>query len=326
MTITIPRLGDPHVKVSNLEESEKMMQFFYDLIISSNAKYAEILGDLFHQHSIVRLEVLDFWERWFEKLSGLNIPIIVLRGNHDESGDHNLDVNALSVFKKHKNVIIVDNPLKYGNIGYVSYCHSNEDFIKKANDLFDQGCGTIVCHQTFQGSKYESGIYAPDGIDPDLLKADQIISGHIHSKQRFGKVIYPGTAKWDTLSDANEEKGITVFRHDLNGYVVNEDFYSTEDVCKPIKYYEWKEGRDCPTFNEIHSNTIELVGSYDWINKNKKDLIGKVNIKTQVIDSIKKENRKAGKNLEDFLTSSFQISETIDKKELMDYLKGLKIV
>ena len=54
-------LGDPHVKKSNLEESQKLMNFVIDVAVSRKVDSIEILGDLFHTHAVKRLEVEDFW-------------------------------------------------------------------------------------------------------------------------------------------------------------------------------------------------------------------------------------------------------------------------
>ena len=59
----ILRVGDPHVKPNNLKEfREALMRFALSEAIARKVDVLEILGDLFDTHSIVRLEVLEFWQ------------------------------------------------------------------------------------------------------------------------------------------------------------------------------------------------------------------------------------------------------------------------
>lgn len=323
----ILRVGDPHVRPSNIEESKFLMNFVCDKAIEHKVDRIEILGDLFHTHSVIRLESLLFWDLWLNHLSDV-CEIVVLVGNHDMGGDFNSTLNSLSVFQRIKrtNLKIVDHSRLEGIFGYMPYYHSKEKFIESANSLADRGAKVLVCHQTIQGSKYENGMYAPDGAELDLIsdKIIHIISGHIHSKQEFGRVIYPGTARWDTASDANLEKGIWVFNHDTTGKITSREFLSTESVCSPILGFQWKEGEEQPTIPEGSRSTIELIGTSDWISTVKSQIKGTCSIKTKITDSKRLENRQAGQSLDYFIKNLFLTS--IDRDSLLKWMKELNIV
>lgn len=330
----ILRVGDPHIKPNNIDESEGLFNFVKHTATERNVDRIELLGDLFHTHEIIRLSVLEFWDRWLKVLSDTK-ELVVLVGNHDQSGNVNSDSHALSVFRtlsdKQKNLLIIDKPSNQGVLAYIPYIHDKEHFINAANEQAKLGAKTLVCHGTFTGSKFESGMYAPDGINADLLDFDLILSGHIHSRQRFvtekGKsVIYPGTAKWDTASDANEEKGLWLVEHnDFTGKILSEEFINTDKVCTPILSFSWKEGEEQPVVPEKSRSTIELIGSSDWVAKEKAKLKNHISITTKITDKIKLKSRKTGGSLEQFVTEHYS-GTTVNKDKLLAYMKGLKIV
>lgn len=325
--MNILRVGDPHAKPNNLVEMAKLMGFVLEIAQTRNVDRIELLGDLFHTHAVIRLEVMEFWYEWLKILS-FNKELIVIVGNHDMSGDYNSKSHAMSVLTMinddHHQCLIVDYPMQLGVFAYVPYIHDNQRFIDLANGLADSGAKILVSHQTFTGSKFESGIYAPDGIDSDALRYDTIISGHIHGRQRFGKVIYPGTARWDTNSDANENKGIWLATHDdLTGKILEEEFIDTSHVCEPIYSIEWMEGTKQPTI-PAGRITVELIGTSAWITQQKAHLKGKVGLKSTITDKAKPKTRQAGTNLYDFVNALFITS--MDRQELLAYMKEWELV
>ncbi len=324
----ILRCGDPHVKPNNLKESEALMSFVLAQALELKVDNVEILGDLFDTHSILRLEVLEFWDRWFDILPDHNFNTTVLVGNHDQSGSYTDDFSGLHLFQKpeRKNFRVVVSSYIDGKIGYLPYIHNNEKFIESANFLASEGATVLVSHTTYQGSKYDNGMFAPDGVDPDLLDKRflHLISGHVHSEQEFGRVWYPGTARWMSKSCANRRKGIWLVEHDDNtGAILSKQFISTGSVCTPIISLVWKEGQEKPEIPQNAKVDIELHGSSDWVTKTKKDLVGSVSVSSKITDIKKSKERKSGRSLHDFLSNYYQS----DKKEkLINYMKGLDLL
>lgn len=319
----ILRVGDPHVKVSNLLESNSLMEFVLACAAHHKVDRIELLGDLFHTHAVLRLEVVQFWRFWLERLSNM-FETVVLVGNHDVSGDHSSSGSALSVFTLINNgkLHIIEKPTRLGVYGYIPYIHDADSFVIAANGLISEGATIPVCHQTFDGSRFENGFYAPGGIDPGRINSNLIISGHIHAAQEFGKVWYPGTARWDSASDANQVKGIWFCTHDDEGKLLEKVLLETDHVCIPIYSYEWKEGSEAPVIPEGSRASVELVGSSEWISKQKIKLKGLCSIKTKITDK-KLEVRKAGTNLQDFVANHF---ESKLKTKVLAYMKELNFV
>jgi DNA repair exonuclease SbcCD nuclease subunit len=316
--LKILRVGDPHAKIGNLQEMEALVGFIIEVAGAETVDRIEILGDLFHTHAVLRLEVIDFWTKALTNLAKV-CETVVIEGNHDQSGDYSSDFSSLSVFSLMNipNLIIVDKPIQLGVFAYVPYTHDPSIFISRAIRLADNGSKVLVCHQTIQGSKYESGIYAPDGI-PTEQWADRfvaVISGHIHSEQEFGNIVYPGTARWDSVTDANRRKGIWLYEHDAAGKIISYILVSTEQVCSPIQSIQWREGESAPTWNEKVRMSVELIGSSTWIAQKKSELKGKCSIKATFTDTKRQERRNAGKGLEDFIKNMFV--STMDRDHLI---------
>lgn len=333
----ILRVGDPHIKVSNLEEAEKLIAFVKTIVLGGKVDRLEILGDLFHTHAVIRLEVLEFWNKWLDVFADI-VETIVLVGNHDQSGDYHSTSHALRPFKRMQNdertnsgkgLRIIDAPTRIGIFVYAPYIHGESAFKAAVRSTHGNASKVLVCHQTFAGSQYDNGFYAPDGFNPDDLFDifDLIISGHIHKEQIIcnGRVDYPGTAKWDSASDANERKGIWLYEHDdVTGKVLSRDMISTENVVTPIVSITWTEGQEQPVLPENAKVSLELVGTSAWIAKNKVNFKGRVQVKSKITDTEKPRIRQAGKGLEDFLLNVY--STNMDRSVLVQYARELKVV
>lgn len=319
-------IGDPHVQPNNLKESEALFSWVFGLAKERAVTKIIILGDLFHTHAVLRLEVIDFWTKTLKELASI-CEVEVLVGNHDQAGDYHSGLHALSTFKEMgiKNLKIFDRPSRRGPFGYIPYIHKKEDFISAAQGVAELGAKILFCHQTYDGSKFENGTYAPDGIDPKDVPFPLIIGGHIHAQQEFGKVWLPGTPRWLTSSDANQPKGIWAVDFDKDsGKILGREFLSSEEVCEPIVEFDFREGSEMPKFSEGARVKINLIGSSDWVSKRKKELFGKVAITTKITDRIKLESRKVCSNFEEFVEKSYQTK--VDKKKLIAYMKEKGLV
>jgi DNA repair exonuclease SbcCD nuclease subunit len=325
--LKVLRIGDPHVKFNNIEDCEKLMHFVMDNIMKYQPDRVEILGDLFHTHYVIRLEVLAFWDAWLDVLSDA-CDLYVLEGNHDQYGDADASMGAIRVFKRFqkKTLHIIDGPQIHGLYAYMPYIHDKTRFVEMANCLAGQGAKVLVCHQTFDGATYENGMFAPDGINLCDIKYDVVISGHIHTYQRFGNLIYPGTMKWDTASDVNKEKGIWYYEHDdITGKITKEELIRTHGVIPALVGITWIEGQELPAIPSGARVTVELIGTSEWVNQQKNKLKGTVSIKSKITDRSRPENRKTGNNLETFVKDHFEPIEGVSKEALISYMKENKI-
>jgi DNA repair exonuclease SbcCD nuclease subunit len=323
----ILRVGDPHIRPANIDEANRLMGFVKQIVLGGKIDRLEILGDLFHTHAVIRLEVLEFWNTWLQVFRDI-VETVVLVGNHDMSGDHNSRSHALIAFKRLQNekLRIIDSPTAIGPFVYAPYIHGESAFKDAVRAATRPESKVLVCHQTFSGSQYDNGFYAKDGFNPDDLPFDKIISGHIHKEQIFanGKVDYPGTPKWDSISDANERKGLWLYEHTEDGKVLSRDLIPTDKVCQPIVSYTWNEGDDMPTIPEGSRALVEIIGSGDFITKAKTKLKGKASVSSKVTDKVQKRERRNINSLENFILNHY--IGTMDRQELLSYAKEIGIV
>lgn len=274
MSVKYLVVGDPHCTVEELDDCENLLKLVHKTAKEQTVDCIFFMGDLFHNHAIVHLSVLGFWQKWFTKLSK-EFKVISLVGNHD-FGLTDKDNHALVSFKTIPNVRIIEGLEDIGNGCFAMSYIGSKKIGSVADRLFGLPKNSVFfCHETFDGAQYENGFYAPDGIELDLVGSRCIISGHIHTPSEiFGNngkcAIYVGAPRWRTISDANIKRSITVFEIQ-NGLLLKSTKFSTGENCSEIikvnlpkemdKYIEIRDNpqkynKDRITF-EIHGNKSE---------------------------------------------------------------------
>jgi hypothetical protein len=325
----ILRCGDPHVKPNNIKESHALMQFVLDRAREFKVDRVEFLGDQNDTHSILRLEVVEFWDKWIRIFSHELFETIMLVGNHDLSGDYSSTYSALHPFLALQgNMLkIVHEPYRDGLYGYLPYIHDNNKFTEEANKLANEGATVLVSHPNYEGAVYDNGTGIIGGVrDIDLSnRFIHLIGGHIHTELELGRIWYTGNPRWLTKNDSNKRKGIWLCTHDdKTGQILSKEFISTGSVCTPIISLQWKEGQEKPEIPNNAKVGIELIGSSDWVSKTKKDLIG-VSVSSKITDIKKSKERKSGGSLSEFLSKHYDTNPE-KREKLIKYLGGLNFV
>lgn len=272
-------VGDPHVTVEELDDCRALR----DLVLAECRKHwyqgVIFLGDLHHNHASVRIEVLDFWRGFFQELETLYAEALVLVGNHDRGHDQNSRVN--SVWPYEGSAAVIDTPRVIHDILFVPWCPTHEEFLAAVKD---NKRPTVICHQTFTGAKYENGMYASDGIDPDAVPANSIISGHIHTPMTFGRVFYPGAPRWRTAADANVNRAIYRMRF-MDGMLLETERVETAGHCRQLvdlDIYENEEFK-VPDPKVPYSLVVTLHGTQAWIDGIRPQLPAGTRVRTDVV-------------------------------------------
>jgi DNA repair exonuclease SbcCD nuclease subunit len=227
-------VGDPHVTPDDLNDAKALAFLIKETLV--NHKLEEhidavvLAGDLYHTHAIIHAEVQFFWWAFFESLRGKTTDVIVLKGNHDAPGVEGSLATAL-IAHVEQATVVAWRPVVRDGILFCPYTHGDQ-LVKWSEEHPE--CNTLICHQTFDGSVYENGFFAGDGVNPNLIKQKRIISGHIHTPQEFFKVWYPGAPRWRTLGDANVERALWILDFDDKGNLMNKTPVDTGSVCRRI--------------------------------------------------------------------------------------------
>src|ERR1700677_1689120 len=209
-------VGDLHAQVSNLEDTEIVLQEIKKIADNPENKvdYVIFMGDLYHTHSVLRQEVISLLKKHIPLIRGNKQALtVILVGNHDMVGPTNSATNAISLTLGHDAHIVNEPDLIMAGVLAVPFIPSSEEFVKICNHPSFKDTNLLLCHQTFDGSQYEHGFYAPDGVKQELIRQPVIISGHIHKEQQVGKVYYVGTPRALNSSEYNEKKGVKIITY-----------------------------------------------------------------------------------------------------------------
>jgi len=222
---------DLHVTKTNLEESRRFILWLKGIQEQTGLTIL-FGGDQYHEFGIARVEAVHFWHWAYSQIK----DSISLVGNHDMNQDGSL--TFMTGHNKETLVIDVATYLSNGVL-LLPFYRKKEDFIEAINL---SPVSRIICHQEFNGCQYENGFYSPYGADPaDIPECvEQVISGHIHKTQSFGKVFYPGNPRHLTKSDIGDKRGITIF--DLTSGT-HEFMETPHEVCAPFILIELIEGQ-----------------------------------------------------------------------------------
>lgn len=265
-------IGDPHVKRTEIEEMTKFITWVKSLCLKYKA-IPVFMGDQYNEMGLVRVEVSEFWNWAFRELA----QSFALEGNHDVNAD-----GTSSAMAVHQDVTkwinkgggVIDRDLGIYGIGFT---RDNDAFIKHAHAAAAQGFKTILCHAEFEGSQYENGFYAPNGIKIDLLPGGvQFISGHIHKQQSFGPIWYPGTGRQLTRSDIGEIKGVWVWTPEKNETI----FCATpKEVCEPFTHITITPDMTEVDIPDSPKTYVDIKGPKDFVQKVAKKMPESVRVK-----------------------------------------------
>jgi hypothetical protein len=202
-------VGDPHGRAQDIGELRLLTKFLLSTARAECCTGIRILGDLGHTFSVVHVDVLAEWARFCEEAAHDETSLEFLTGNHDyagqEGGNDFLKAFdwAATVFRSR------DGATKWGSAYYMPFYR---DIKKFEEDCLKIPAGSLLyCHQSFNGAKFENGFYDPSGADPKCVAhLSQVVSGHVHTRQSFANIWYPGSPRHLSFSDAGEDKCVFV--------------------------------------------------------------------------------------------------------------------
>lgn len=196
-------IGDPHLRMSNFQQSIEFLRWAEKQVETHKPDIVCNLGDTFHDHAVVRSELLKEFQDHIKNCLVNCKEYWYILGNHDQYKPKDNKYHALQTFNLHGLRVFDAVQNIDDNITIVPYVQKFEDFPLNTNEI-------CITHNTFIGADY--GFKREDaGVNADKVSAEVIISGHIHKRQSFGKVIYPGTPFAHSASDVDQTKGLLLF-------------------------------------------------------------------------------------------------------------------
>ena len=216
-------IGDVHIKVNNVPESEEMTKKLVELCEKTKPNFIVLLGDILDRHSTIHVHCLMRCETLVLSLSKF-APTFVLVGNHDRPNNSNFltDEHPFNAMKLWENVYIVDQPLdvkikETENLFEGVNTEEGDRFIflpyvppgrlKEAISRIDDpylGTRAFFAHQEIKGAKM-GAIVSTEGDEWDL-DLPLLISGHVHDYDRLQpNMIYTGTPLMHGFGDKSDK-------------------------------------------------------------------------------------------------------------------------
>lgn len=183
-------IGDQHFRTENIPEVEMFITKMKDLALIHRPDLIVCLGDMLHTHERVHTLALNKAYEFVRMLSQIALTYVLV-GNHDyiQNQQFLTENHWMNGMKSWPNVVIVDKVIVQENLLFLPYVPVGrfEEAIRTENvNLSEIDC--IFCHQEFAGCKM-GAILSVEG-DKWPAEYPQIVSGHVHSKQRPQPNVY----------------------------------------------------------------------------------------------------------------------------------------
>ncbi len=200
-------MGDPHLKITKFQLAEEFVEWLNKTIADVRPDWVVNLGDTFDTHAVVRSEIMGIFKNHVDYVTkDLGIRYYYILGNHDLYKASDSKYHALQPLRDIPKFEVVDKRLDFNlntSITMLPYIHNAKDFPNETNEI-------LICHQDFLGADY-GFIKSEYGKDPREVKANIIISGHIHKQQSLEQVTYPGSPFSQSANDIEQVKGLMLF-------------------------------------------------------------------------------------------------------------------
>lgn len=211
-TVTVLFVGDPHFMVTNIPEVELFIERMTELALEKKPNLIIIAGDLLHTHERLHTIPLNKAYELVDKMREIS-KTYVLVGNHDMCNNQQFltENHWMNGMKEWDNTVIVDKVVTeeidgvlFTFVPYVSPGRFEEALNTLPEDAPDwKKSDCIFAHQEFFGCKM-GAIVSVEG-DKWSLEYPEIISGHIHSKQKPQKnVYYSGSAMQHAFGESSK--------------------------------------------------------------------------------------------------------------------------
>jgi|TARA_B110000908_G_scaffold172671_1_gene241848 DNA repair exonuclease SbcCD nuclease subunit len=316
-------LGDMHlgVRSSSLEWLDMMKDFYDNQFIPTlleNYQDGDILvqvGDAFDNRQSINIRVLHYAIDLFERL-GKILPVHVIAGNHDIWAKKSNEVTSIDTLKWIPNVAIYKESKTFnwgGKEVLLMPWRRDTDHEKETLAEFPNS-NIVFCHSEVRGIKLNKKVDNFHGVEASTYdRFDAVYSGHIHYRQKRGRLRMVGTPYELTRSDMDNTKGFDMV--DLED--MSETFYENTISPKFVKFY----------LTQLYD--VKLGEFKDAIRNNYVDLYIPSNIATtsalsRLINKVQSISRKIDPNI--YEQDTFLDKDMYDMDEIEDLYKNYNIL
>ena len=319
-------IGDPHFKVSNIDEVNIFIERISKLIEEIKPEAIIMMGDLLDTHEKIHSIPLNKAYEFIDKLRKTSITYCIV-GNHDYYNNSQFltENHWLNALKEWKNVVVVDKVLlqEINGFKYVLCPYVYPGRFKEAMDTLDIDLKEIDCifaHQEFYGCKM-GAITSIEG-DKWELSNPLVISGHIHSNQKpQDNIYYPGSSMQHAFgeSDKNIIPIVTFEKKNIRPNIEEIDLGLPR---KKIIYKDMENIKNFEIKDTEHKIKLSISGCYEEFKSFKKSTKYKEFIKkgVKVIFKPKKIEIKQSNKIDTNDTSFTNIISLLVKNKKDVYL------
>lgn len=215
--VTMLAIGDPHFKVSNVRETDLMVEAIYRKAREYNPDIIIVLGDVLDRHETIHVSPLTRAIKFLGALMQI-APVYVLIGNHDLKNNRQFlsDEHPFTALKYwgHR-MTVVDTTtvtiIKGQKFVFVPYVPPGrfEEALNVCPGWQDATC--IFGHQEFYGCQMGAIISEEGDVWP--LTHPYVVTGHIHDYQEPQvNILYTGTPIQHAFGDRHD-KTISLFTY-----------------------------------------------------------------------------------------------------------------
>ena len=295
-------LGFNDLEILNDENINQREADFYDAfsqvaqqIKTIKPDYIIHTGDLFHRSSPSN-RAITFALEQFKILDSLNIPFILIAGNHSTPRT-NLSSPILKIFESFKNIYVSYNQeykkVEFDNIVFHTLPHMNDDSkaleqIELCENNIETGKKNIMMMHCSVGASYlmqEFGEWVfPTDKEYIFQKMDYVALGHWHGFGSVGKhenVFYSGSTERTSLNDKRNSKGFVEITLDDSIDVNYKEIKIRPIVLKEIDCAEYESSLTTldssdtkDAIVEVRLTNLTALQSIDIQNSEIKELFG----------------------------------------------------
>jgi DNA repair exonuclease SbcCD nuclease subunit len=273
---TVLFIGDQHFKITNINEVELFISKITKLAQDKTPDIIVLAGDLLDCHERLHTTPLNKAYEFINSMRKIS-KTYVLVGNHDiiNNSQYLTENHWLNSMKEWDNTIIVDKVLteRINDQIFVFIPYVPPGRFEEALNTLDDDHKTdwkkancIFAHQEFFGCKM-GAITSVEG-DKWPLEYPEVVSGHIHSKQRPQKnIYYPGSAMQHAFGESTKN----IIAH----FTFTGDKYDLDEIDlnlprKKIVYMDIENIEDYTAPETDDKIKITVSGSYDQFKALKK--------------------------------------------------------
>lgn len=226
--IKVLAIGDPHFKVSNVVEIDKMCQAILGKAKEINPDFIVVLGDILDKFASAHTTPLTNANKFLKNLMKISTTYVLI-GNHDLQNNKQFlsKVHAFTGLKGWTPKLQIIDKVK-------SFTHKNIFFtftpyvpkgrfveaLNTCDNWIDSCC--IFAHQEFKGCKM--GAFTSVDGDEWPFEYPFVISGHIHDYQEPQKnILYTGTPIQHAFGDRSDKTiSYFEFQENVKGPILHE--------------------------------------------------------------------------------------------------------